>query len=151
MNLIQELKNTQAQTLQYFELSATDLDKSYADGKWNNRQLLHHLADAETVLHERIKRTIAKPDQVIWGFDQDAWASQLNYRKLPLRINKNIYIAVRQSILYLAQEYYESLGEQHYFVHSETGKRSLKDEFEKVARHNQHHLNQIESALKRNL
>lgn len=99
MNLLQELKSTQAQTLKYFELSEADLAKSYANGKWNNRQLLHHIADAEVVLHERIKRTIAKPNQVIWGFDQDAWARELNYGKLPLRINKNIYIAVRESIL----------------------------------------------------
>ena len=33
------------------------------------------------------------------------------------------------------------------FVHSETGVRTLKDEFDKVAWHNEHHLEQIEQAL----
>jgi hypothetical protein len=32
-------------------------------------------------------------------------------------------------------------------VHSETGVRTLKREFEKVASHNQHHLDQIGAAL----
>lgn len=34
-------------------------------------------------------------------------------------------------------------------VHSETGIRALRDEFDKVAEHNEHHLAQIELALKR--
>jgi len=33
------------------------------------------------------------------------------------------------------------------FVHSVTGVRTLKDEFDKVASHNAHHLNQIRTAL----
>jgi hypothetical protein len=33
------------------------------------------------------------------------------------------------------------------WVHSETGVRTLKDEFDKVASHNEHHLRQIRAAL----
>jgi hypothetical protein len=33
------------------------------------------------------------------------------------------------------------------FVHSETGLRTLKDEFDKVASHNRKHLGQIQKAL----
>jgi hypothetical protein len=33
------------------------------------------------------------------------------------------------------------------FVHSETGVRTVRDEFDKVAWHNEHHLAQIERAL----
>jgi hypothetical protein len=33
-------------------------------------------------------------------------------------------------------------------VHSVTGVRTLKDEFDKVASHNQHHLDQIRRALR---
>jgi len=33
------------------------------------------------------------------------------------------------------------------FVHSVTGVRTLKDEFEKTASHNEHHLSQIRRAL----
>jgi hypothetical protein len=34
------------------------------------------------------------------------------------------------------------------FIHSETGIRTLREEFDKVAAHNQQHLAQIEMALR---
>jgi len=148
MELIAKLTDTKERTLEFFELPEVDLGKTYGDGKWNIRQILNHLADAETVLYERIRRAISKPGQVIWAFDQDAWADKLRYNQFPLPINKEIYGSVRTSIIYLADEYYETLGENE-FVHSETGIRTLKDEFDKVAGHNQHHLNQIAKALSR--
>ena len=89
MDLIQDLKELQLETESYFKLPDADLQKSYADGKWNVQYLLHHITDAETVMYERIRRTISKPDQVIWGFDQNAWASQLNYKILSLEINNS--------------------------------------------------------------
>ncbi len=148
MELITKLTNTKERTLEFFELPDSDMGKTYGDGKWNIRQILNHLADVETVLYERIRRVISEPRPIIWAFDQDAWADKLRYNQFPLPINKEIYGSVRSSIIYLADEYYESFGGNE-FVHSETGIRTLKDEFEKVAWHNQHHLNQIMKALKR--
>ena len=43
-------------------------------------------------------------------------------------------------------EHYERNGHLEY-VHSVTGVRTLKDELEKVASHNEHHLGQIRTAL----
>ncbi len=74
MGLIQELESTKAETLKFFELTDEELDKSYEPGKWTVRYILHHLADAETVLFERIRRVISEPRQVLWALDQDAWA-----------------------------------------------------------------------------
>ncbi|MEZ4888430.1 MAG: DinB family protein [Chitinophagales bacterium] len=148
IQLIALLQDTKTTTLYYFNLSEDELSKSYGEGKWTIRQILNHLADAETVLYDRIRRIIAVPKQVIWAFDQEAWAKQLHYEYFPIAINKNIYSAVRESIIYLADEYYEPLGSNE-FVHSETGLRTLKEEFEKVALHNQNHIHQIELALAR--
>jgi len=50
-------------------------------------------------------------------------------------------------MIFHAQMHYERDGHRE-FVHSETGVRTLKEEFDKVASHNQHHLQQIELALK---
>lgn len=49
-------------------------------------------------------------------------------------------------IIHLAH-FYDERGHRE-FVHSETGVRTLKMEFDKVAAHNQHHLEQIKLALK---
>lgn len=145
-DLLRALSRSAEETQTYFDLAEEDLAKSYAPGKWTVRQLLHHIADAETVLYERIRRGIAKPGQVVWGFDPDAWADKLDYAKRELSTDNAIFQSIRQGVMALASSYYESAGE-HQFVHNETGIRTVKQEFDKVAWHNEHHLSQIRRAL----
>jgi hypothetical protein len=146
MEIIQKLENTKAQTLEFFELTQTDLAKSYGPGKWTVKYILHHLADAEMVLFERIRRVISEPRQVIWAFDQDAWARKLDYANMPLDLSRHIFAAVRDGIIHDVRLHYDNSGQLE-FVHSETGVRTLKDEFDKVASHNEDHLKQIRRAL----
>jgi hypothetical protein len=145
--LIASLQSTRAETLKYFDLGEEDLNRSYAPGKWSNRFILHHLADAETVLNDRIRRVLCEPRQVLWAFNQDAWAKGLNYSEMPLELSRQIYNAVRAGIIHLARVHCQSNGDLE-FVHSETGVRTLRMEFDKVAAHNQHHLEQIKTALR---
>lgn len=147
MNIRTKLIETQQQTELFFNLSETDLKKTYGKNKWNIRTILVHMADAESVLHERIKRIIAEPKQVIWAFDQDLWSEKLDYENFPLEISKYLYSANRESIIFLADKYYKKNGDME-FVHSQSGIRTLKDEFDKVAKHNLGHIDQIELALK---
>jgi hypothetical protein len=147
MDLIRQLESTRDETLGYFSLDQGDLNRSYAPGKWSVRFLLLHLADSETVLFDRIRRVLSEPRQVIWVYDQDAWAKGLDYSRVPLDIARGIYDSVRKGIIYYADLYYEQKGRLE-FVHSVTGVRTLKDEFDKVASHNEHHLAQIRLALR---
>ena len=147
MQLIEELERTRDETLKYFSLAEDALARTYAPGKWPVRFILHHLADSETVLFDRIRRVLSEPRQVLWVFDQDAWAKGLDYSRVPLDISRRIYESVRGAVLYYAGSYYEPKGHLE-FVHSVTGVRTLKDEFDKVAAHNEHHLGQIRSALR---
>ncbi|WP_247233470.1 DinB family protein [Telluribacter sp. SYSU D00476] len=146
MPLLEQLEATRQQTLPLFDLPEEDLVRSYAPGKWNVRQLLNHLADAETVLYERVRRVIAEPKPVVWAFDQDRWSQHLDYATFPLAVNKSIYASVREGVIHLAKYHYDTSASKT-FVHSETGLRTLKDEFEKIAWHNAHHLEQIRQAL----
>ena len=147
MGLIQDLETTRDETLRYFSLDQRDLMRTYAPGKWTVRFVLHHLADSETVLYDRIRRVLSEPRQVLWVFDQDAWASGLDYSQVPLDISRRVYESVRNAIIYYAGLHYEQKGHLE-FVHSVTGVRTLKEEFEKVASHNEHHLAQIRLALR---
>src|SRR6476659_3941612 len=146
MALIQDLERTRDETLRYSSLEQPDLERSYGPGKWSIRYILHHLSDSETVLFDRIRRVLSEPRQVIWVYDQDAWAKGLDYSRVPLEIAQGIYDSVRKGIIYYAGLYYEKKGGLE-FVHSVTGVRTLKDEFDKVASHNEHHLAQIRLAL----
>jgi hypothetical protein len=143
---IELLRSTKEQTLPCFDLDEKKLTMTYAPGKWTAKEILHHLADAETVLYDRIRRAISEGRPVVWAFDQDAWCNYINYKVQPLWISKAIYASVRDGVINLAEQYYEVLGKNE-FIHSETGVRTLKDEIDKVANHNLHHLNQIKAAL----
>jgi DinB superfamily len=146
MQLIEKLEATRDETLRYFNLGAEDLARTYAPGKWPVRFILHHLADSETVLYDRIRRVLSEPRQVLWVFDQDAWAKGLDYSQVPLDLSRQVYASVRNAIIYYAELHYEKHGNLE-FVHSVTGVRTLKDEFDKVASENEHHLSQIRAAL----
>lgn len=146
MEIINALEATRDRTLKYFDLPASRLERDRGPGTWPVRYILHHLADAETVLFDRIRRVSSERRQVIWAFDQEAWAKGLDYSRMPLELSRRIYESVRAGIIHHAQERYESEGHRE-FVHSETGVRTLKDEFDKVVWHNEKHLEQIRAAL----
>jgi DinB family protein len=147
VQLIRALESTRDETLRYFSLDERDLMRTYGPGKWSVKFILLHLSDSETVLFDRIRRVLSEPRQVLWVFDQDAWAKGLDYSQVPLDISRRVYESVRNAIIYYAGMHYERKGDLE-FVHSVTGVRTLKDEFDKVASHNEHHLGQIRLALR---
>lgn len=145
--LIRELERTRDETLGYFKLSDRDLAKTYAPGKWSVAFLLHHLTDSETVLYERVRRVISEqPKPVLWYYHEDAWAKALDYGSIPLETSRAIYSSVRAGVIHAARKHYDAKGHLEW-VHSQAGLRTLKDEFDKVATHNEHHLTQIRQAL----
>lgn len=148
MDIIEQLEATRDETLRYFGLPDEDLERTYAPGKWPIRFILHHLSDSETVFFERVRRVLSEGRKVLWVVEQDAWAKGLDYSRLPLDLSRRIYDAVRRGIIYYAYVHYEKNGHLEW-VHSVSGVRTLKDEFDKVAAHNANHLNQIRLALNR--
>ena len=57
-------------------VTAEELDRS-ADGGWTPRQVAHHLADSEMMSAIRIRRLLAEPNPVIYGYDEKAFAERL--------------------------------------------------------------------------
>jgi hypothetical protein len=149
MDIIKLLIQTRDETIEYYGLPAQNMNRLYAPGKWNIKEILVHLADAESILHYRIKRVIAEPEQLIQAFDQDLWCTALDYKLYPLELARDFFIANRASVIYLAEAYYEKLGAKQW-MHSQLGPRTLKEEFDKVAAHNRAHLHQIKTALQTN-
>lgn len=146
--LIRKLERTRDETLKCFSLEPRELARTYAPGKWSVAYILHHLSDSETVFFDRIRRVLSEPRPVVWVMDQDAWAKGLDYSRVPLDVSRQVYESVRNAIIYYAGVHYERSGHLE-FVHSVDGVRTLRDEFDKTAAHNEHHLTQIRSALGR--
>ena len=144
--LLDDLKATRDETLACYDLSDTELLRTYGPDKWSVRYLLHHLADSETVFYDRLCRVLSEPRQVLWVYDQDAWAKGIDYSTKPLALARPVYDSLRTANSYFVETRYESDGDRE-FVHSVTGVRTLKDEMQKIAAHNAHHLAQIRKAL----
>ena len=58
--------------------SEADLDRHGPTG-WSARQVVHHLADSETMAATRVRRLVADDDPVIQGYDEPVWAERLHY------------------------------------------------------------------------
>ena len=147
MQIIDALNATRDETVPLFALGDADLARTYGPGKWSVRYVLHHLADAETVLFERVRRVLSEGRRVIWAFDPDAWARALDYSTRPLALSRDMYLSARAGVIHYAALHYDRDGHLEW-IHSETGVRTLRDEFDKVASHNAQHLTQIRTALK---
>jgi DinB family protein len=145
-DLLYSLQQTKVETISFFDLADDKLALNYGEGKWTIRQILHHLADTELVLHTRIKKIIAEQKPLITAFDQDDWDKAFDYFHEPLGNKKQAYEVTRQLNYELTDKYYDLYGHKE-FIHSETGLRTAKDEFEKIAWHNQKHIDQIKLAL----
>jgi hypothetical protein len=147
-HLLQELARTRDETLACFTLEPPDLARIYGPGKWSVRYILHHLADNETVFLDRIHRVLSEPRPTLPVMDQDAWAKALDYSQVPLDLAREVFGATRNAIIYFAGVHSERNGHLEW-VHSVDGVRTLRDEFDKVAWHNEKHLSQIRTALGR--
>jgi hypothetical protein len=145
-DLIRRLEQSRDEALSYFSLGDADLSKTYGPGKWNVRYLLHHLTDSEVVFRERLRRVISEPGGIAWFYDQDAWAKAIDYATYPLELSKPVFQSVRNTIIQDARRHYEKDGAVE-FIHSKSGLRTLKMEFDKVRDHTEHHLAQIRKAL----
>jgi hypothetical protein len=146
--LLENLRATREETLACYDLGDAELSRTYGPGKWSVRYILHHLSDSETVFYDRICRALSEPRQVLWVYDQNAWANGIDYSKKPLELARPVYDSLRTANAYYVETRYESDGHRE-FVHSVTGVRTLKDEMHKIAAHNAHHLAQIRTALGR--
>ena len=145
--LLHELHFVKDRLEPLFSADAATLQRRYAPGKWTISELLHHIVDAESVMYERIRRTLAEqPKPVLWGFWQDHWETAFDYRTYPVTLRKNLFVGTRDNILYLVEKFYDTHGALQ-FVHSETGLRTLRDEMDKISWHSLHHWRQIEQAL----
>lgn len=144
--LIDRYRSTRERTLARFATPAANLARTYAPGKWSVRRILVHLSDAETVLFARVRRCIAEDRPSMAGFDQDLWVTTLDYDTCDLAVSREVYAATRAAVISFATRFGPTCAGRTYH-HSEAGERTLAQELEKIAAHNESHLVQIDRAL----
>jgi hypothetical protein len=121
-----------------------DLDRPQASGAWTARQIVHHLADSESMAYIRLRRLIAEDSPIIHGYDEPEWARRLHYER-PIGASVAVVAAVRGASL----ELLESLTPAEWAragTHSESGSYSVMRWLEIYAGHTHDHADQIRRA-----
>ena len=126
-------------------ITGADLDRRPAgDGEWTAREVIHHLADSESMAYIRLRRLIAEDDPLIQGYDEPEWARRLHYDR-PIEPSLAVLTAVRAASLQLL----ESLSPTEWArtgTHTESGPYSVEGWLRIYAAHPTEHADQIRRA-----
>jgi DinB superfamily len=122
-----------------------ELDRQPPDpDEWTVRQILHHVADSESMAYIRLRRLIAEDDPLIQGYDEPEWARRLHYDR-PIEPSLAVLRAIRAASLQLL-EALEPSEWTRTGTHTESGTYSVEGWLGIYAAHPQDHANQIRSA-----
>ena len=125
-------------------ITQQELDRRPPSGAWTAREIVHHLADSESMAYIRLRRLIAEDDPVIAGYDEPAWARRLHYER-PIETSLAVVRAVRTASLELlhalTSDEWTRAG-----THSESGPYSTELWLELYAPHAHDHADQIRRA-----
>jgi len=125
--------------------SNPELDYVAGDGAWSARQIVCHLADSEVVGTDRFRRTIAEKNPTIVGYDEKAWAENLDYGRRRLSHALETFRLIRGD----NYELLKGLPEEAFgrkCTHSERGPLTLLDLLRIYAEHAENHSRQILNA-----
>lgn len=121
-----------------------ELDRRPPSGEWSAREIVHHLADSESMAYIRLRRLIAEDDPQIAGYDEPEWARRLHYDR-PVAASIAVVRAVRTASLELLR----SLTPDEWArtgSHSESGAYSVDRWLAIYADHSHEHADQIARA-----
>lgn len=111
-------------------------------GKWSAAEIVHHLADSETISGQRLRRLLVEDHPLIQGYDQDQYAANLRYNEREIAPALEAFRAARattaQLIDVMTEEDWHREG-----THSESGSYTTEDWLRIYAAHAHNHAAQI--------
>jgi DinB superfamily len=119
-----------------------EADFRMAQEKWTIRQIMAHVSDAEIAAAFRFRHILAEESPKLEAFDENLWASRLDYERRKPSQSLETFRRIRQ-------ENYELLKElppsefQRTGVHSERGTVTLVNLLKMMAEHPEAHARQI--------
>lgn len=115
-------------------------------GKWSAHEVIVHCADSETNAHGRLRTLLAEEQPVIQGYDQDRWATKLDYHALPLEPALVTVEAVRANTVALLRRLTDADWARA-GRHTESGRYGAEDWLRIYAEHLEIHARQLDRNL----
>lgn len=113
-------------------------------GKWSAKEIVHHLADSEGTSAIRLRRLLVEDNPVIYGYDQDAFATKLKYNERDIGPALEAFHAARTTTTQLLQMMSDDEWKRG-GTHSESGRYTAETWLEIYAAHAHNHAAQIRS------
>ncbi|MGM9922444.1 MAG: YfiT family bacillithiol transferase [Bhargavaea sp.] len=126
-------------------LSEEELGRKYREGSWNVRQLVHHIADSQLNMYQRLRLALTDNSPTVPGFDQDKWAV-LPDTELPVEPSIKMLEGINERIVALGQSITEDQLDRS-FIHEANGEIKVATKLAKLSWHQEHHLAHIKIAL----
>jgi hypothetical protein len=127
-------------------VSAAELSRRPAPGKWSVAEILAHMAEDEIVSHWRYRQMIETDGVSLSSFDQDLWARLGNYGSRMPAESLTLFRLLRESNLHmlalLTPEEWQRSG-----THAERGKITVEGLARHMAGHDTNHIEQIRKIL----
>ncbi len=122
-------------------VTPADLDRRPPSGEWTVREIVHHLADSESMAYIRLRRLIAEDQPLLPDYDEPEWARRLHYDR-PIEPSLAVLRAVRASsgqlLATLTEEEWARMG-----THSVAGPYGVERWLATYAAHSHDHADQI--------
>lgn len=126
-------------------LSDEELSRTYRDGSWTVRQLVHHIADSQLNMYQRLKLALTDENPTVPAFDEEKWAIQPD-TKLSVASSIKMLEGINERIVSLGHSFTEAQLNR-VFTHQENGEITVATKVAKLAWHEEHHLAHIKIAL----
>lgn len=148
-NLEEWLKKIETYTIRLREtvdsLNDDELNKTYRDGSWTVRELVHHIADSQLNMYQRLKLALTDDSPTVPAFDEEKWAVQPD-TTLPVESSLKMLEGINERIVSLGRHLSEEQLTRT-FVHQVNGPITVATKVAKLAWHEEHHLAHIKNAL----
>jgi uncharacterized damage-inducible protein DinB len=141
---VEVIASTPARLARVLEvMTAEQIEKRPAPGKWSVREIMAHLTDCEIAFGFRLRQAAAGVE-MIQPFDQDDWAR--NYSSYDVQAAMTTHRALRVWNLAFVRSLTEKQRAQE-VTHPERGTMTVWTIVETMAGHDLHHLAPLEKLL----
>jgi uncharacterized damage-inducible protein DinB len=143
-SLIEEIKILPSS----LELAIQNLDKArfetpYRPGGWTVQQLVHHIADSHVNAYTRFKLALTENNPVIKPYNQDAWVSLSDSKKLPVNISVTLLFALHARWCQCMDDMDEAQWQRTIYHPERKTEITLWQLLKSYAWHGKHHTAQI--------
>ena len=126
-------------------ITEEELNKTYREGSWNVRQLVHHIADSQLNMYQRLKLALTDNNPIVPPFDQEKWV-KLEDNSVSIDYSIQMLEGINARIVVLGKHIDKDQLERKFTLKG-SGEITVATKLAKLSWHENHHLAHIKIAL----